>query len=830
MNIELRDFQEEAVRQLFRYVRRAREEAREGDAQAILLAAPTGSGKTVTVTALMERIARGFEDQPGDPKAVFLWLSDSPELNAQSRDKIRHQSSVFRDHTLVLVDATFREERFTPGKVYFLNTQKLAKDTLLTRTGDNRQYTIWEVIENTAREAPGSFYLLIDEAHRGTNLSTSDRRNAETIVQKFVLGDPEVGLSPVPLILGISATPDRFRRLIQGATARVLREHKVESADVRASGLIKERIFVFVREEEETRAIEWPMLAQAGRRWRQFRDEWRRYCGEQGVRPVDPILVVQVEDASNGSVTRTDLGRAVQELEREMGTFGHGALAHAFEVDTPVPAGGYSLRKVAPSSIESDEVLRVVFFKTALSTGWDCPRAEVMMSFRRAVDPTYIAQLVGRMVRTPLARRVEGSELLNTVSLFLPYYNPSAVEAVKRALSEDENLPVEIETGGSITLRRNPELGECFALLETLPSYALERVPKTSNTRRLVKLGRLLTMHEIALDAWGESKALVVQTLWEELERVRGKESFRQAVRMGEEIRIRQVAVEYGEWREGAEGETIRIRATPEVIDDLFEAAGRMLGEGLHMEFWRQKSDPNNALHARLELYVLLQERAVWERLEKACGQRIEQLLADYRQAIRELPTSQQEEYHRIRRRAKDPQTVPLVLPQSIEVQPEGVRWLHHLYVDHEGGFGWNANTWEDAVLKAERSRPGFVGFLRNTPRKEWALRVPYELRGEIKPLFPDLIVFRRVGEQLVADLLDPHDPGLRDAVEKAHGLAAFAERHGDQFGRIELIMLDEHQTIRRLDVTRESVRGEVQQVRDNQHLERLFNLVDPRR
>ena len=35
-----------------------------------------------------------------------------------------------------------------------------------------------------------------------------------------------------------------------------------------------------------------------------------------------------------------------------------------------------------------------------------CPRAETMMSFRRAEDYTYIAQLLGRVIRTPLARRV----------------------------------------------------------------------------------------------------------------------------------------------------------------------------------------------------------------------------------------------------------------------------------------------------------------------------------------------------------------------------------------------------------------------------------------
>jgi len=37
----------------------------------------------------------------------------------------------------------------------------------------------------------------------------------------------------------------------------------------------------------------------------------------------------------------------------------------------------------------------VVFFKMNLSTGWDCPRAETMMSFRNASDYTHIAQLLG---------------------------------------------------------------------------------------------------------------------------------------------------------------------------------------------------------------------------------------------------------------------------------------------------------------------------------------------------------------------------------------------------------------------------------------------------
>src|SRR5689334_560859 len=95
MNIELKGFQSTAVDELLKYVRRARRDAADGETQAIVLSSPTGSGKTVTITALMERIYEGDDSFPSDRQAVFLWVSDSPELNAQSYDKILKQSSTF---------------------------------------------------------------------------------------------------------------------------------------------------------------------------------------------------------------------------------------------------------------------------------------------------------------------------------------------------------------------------------------------------------------------------------------------------------------------------------------------------------------------------------------------------------------------------------------------------------------------------------------------------------------------------------------------------------------------------------------------------------------
>ena len=45
------------------------------------------------------------------------------------------------------------------GRIYFVNTQKLGTEKLLTRTGDDRQYSIWETSTNTARTAFDRFYV-----------------------------------------------------------------------------------------------------------------------------------------------------------------------------------------------------------------------------------------------------------------------------------------------------------------------------------------------------------------------------------------------------------------------------------------------------------------------------------------------------------------------------------------------------------------------------------------------------------------------------------------------------------------------------------------------
>ncbi|MGH9463751.1 MAG: hypothetical protein ACRD1X_21320, partial [Vicinamibacteria bacterium] len=494
--------------------------------------------------------------------------------------------------------------------------------------------------------------------------------------------------------------------------------------------------------------------------------------------------------------------------------------------DKDLNLNGHVIRKIEASRIQSDDRVRVVFFKMALTTGWDCPRAETMMSFRRAVDHTLIAQLVGRMVRTPLARRIEGDEFLNTVALYLPHYDAAGLRAILEKLRNPDpetGVAVDVEEGKALVrLQKNPAKAALFAVLEKLPSYTVERITKISNTRRLMKLARQLAVFDgIDKSALQKAKDLIIETLSKELDRLRKDDSFRATVTAGGEIVVREVHVEYGQWKEPPTAKVMKIPATAENIEDLFDRCERILGEGLKDEYWKRKVEAQDPLRAKIELSGLLQNRTTWEKLEAACSARIDELFGEHSEAIASLKNSRREVYRRIRRQALAPTPEGLSFPQTIEVRREPTRWEGHLYVDEVGGFGWDANSWEAAVLNEEMKRTDFLAWLRFIPRRDWSLCIPYG-SGEDKPLYPDFVILRKDKGKVRVDLLDPHNPALSDAWEKAVGLARYAHKHGDAYGRIELVRVEKGH-IQRLALQNGAVRDKVMAAKSNDALERLF-------
>ena len=448
MKIELFNFQRGAVIELRVALESRKHVTTKALPSVISLQAPTGAGKTIIMSAFIEEAFFGsdYDTYGGDPDRIFVWLSDSPALNEQSKQKIQAKADKIKLNQCVTIeDESFDMEVLEEGHIYFLNTQKLGKSGNLGKHSDNRQYTIWETLDNTARTKADKLIVIIDEAHRG--MQGNDAAKATTIMQRFLKGY-EGKMRPMPFVIGMSATADRFQRLMHKITDRTSTNIVVSADQVRASGLLKDRIIISYPEDAE-KTNPTVVLKQATHEWLDKCDSWYRYCYEQHYAQVYPIFVVQVESAKNTEeVSSTDLDTVLQTIETEYGgIFNEHEVVHTFGSTGTISINGLTVEHIYPEDIVNDPRIKVVFFKENLSTGWDCPRAEAMMSYRHAQDATYIAQLLGRMIRTPHQRHIDVDDSLNEVRLFLPYFNQETVQKVIDELlsSECGNVPADLE-------------------------------------------------------------------------------------------------------------------------------------------------------------------------------------------------------------------------------------------------------------------------------------------------------------------------------------------------------------------------------------------------
>lgn len=445
MRDELISFQQTAVSKLLAEINSAEAYHKvDGRPQVIAFRAPTGSGKTIVMTTVIENILNGTETTVEQPEAIFVWLSDSPQLNEQSKTKIITKADKIRPNQCVTIeDDSFDQEMLDDGMIYFLNTQKLGKSSRLVSGGDSRTYTIWQTLQNTAEQKGDHLYVIIDEAHRG--MHDRDAARATTIMQKFLKGSEADGLQPMPVVIGMSATDERFRRLV-GNISSVRHDVDVRPDEVRSSGLLKDRIIITYPEQDSIDDM--VILQAAADEWKDKCGHWNYYCETQHSQQVRPVLVIQVENRSSESASATEIGECLSRIETRTGArFTEYEVVHTFGQTATIEVGDLKIHHVDASDIADNKKIRVVFFKENLSTGWDCPRAETMMSFRHAQDATYIAQLLGRMIRTPLQRHIDVDETLNEVRLFLPHFNKDNVESVMKALQDEEgsDIPADVE-------------------------------------------------------------------------------------------------------------------------------------------------------------------------------------------------------------------------------------------------------------------------------------------------------------------------------------------------------------------------------------------------
>ncbi len=928
--------------------------------QVVSFTAPTGAGKTIIMASLIEEIFFGGVEYEEQPEAIFVWLSDSPQLNEQSKDKIDLKADrILLGQCVTISDDSFDQEMLDEGHIYFLNTQKLGKNSNLTKHSDERQYTIWETLANTAREKSDRLYIIIDEAHRGMQGREAGR--ATTIMQKFLKGSPDDGLEPMPVVIGMSATIARFNVLVSGIVATTY-PVVVTTDEVRASGLLKDRIVISYPEENSGNR-DMAVLQAAADECKDKWEHWYQYCFEQHYAYVNPILVIQVQNSTGDNVSATDLNDCIQKIEERCNIrFQEGEVVHTFgQTNAALIVNGLTVPYVEPAAISEDKRIKVVFFKESLSTGWDCPRAETMMSFRRATDATYIAQLLGRMIRTPMQMHIQVDDTLNDVHLYLPYFDAGTVKDVVQALQDAEggDIPADIygesldsrvmdtlsvrprttstqrhhvtqQTPGQMNMFQfsgNDNISNASALHEDshyVPSGQVETngmqtqsatnnemnrsTAKSSNNG--ANTSATYVYNTVTSSGVTVADSLQMQTNISEFCEVNGTEVnsseneaidregvmkaindsglltydvrsvkisnylnslyalARLLVQSGkyekakddvlEEIvkQIREYAMDLrrtGKYDEMAKqimefemktqifdafGQSVDdniiyhfMSSTDTDIDRQFRKAESKLGnEGVANKYGRYFYDEDDPNAYKIDVILYAADDDCTEKLQAYAEKMFHELNDKYRRKMVNMEERFIKQYNTIVSDGDIVSKHNFRLPEIIQ-QPRdvnGKEYTDHLFVDDSGVARINLNSWEEGVLKEEQAQPDYVCWLRNPPRKAWSLCIPYEMRGEQKPTYPDFLIVRRDNDgEYVIDILEPHDPTRIDNLGKAKGFAEYA-RQNPGVGRIELIRKGKdgtgHERFKRLDMARSAIRDKVSHVMTNDELDHIFD------
>ncbi len=453
--MKLKEFQLETVKKLF--------EAMETPARDIILKSPTGSGKTIILTYFMHQYIQSF------PQTVFVWLTPG-KGNLEEQSKAKMDKYIHASQTKLLSDVM--ASGFEENDSCFINWEKLTKKGN-NALKDSERTNFLEHIQHALNDGL-HFVIVVDESHQNNTIK------ADEIIQYFHTNK----------IIRCSATPKGI------AKAEII---EISEEEVIAAGLIKKMLVInqdfpqIIETENQTEFL----LGKALAKQRELRSEFLKIDVD-----LNPLIVIQLP---NKSETLQD--SVERYLETKGLTYENGQLAiwlsdrheNLEGIDTPN----------AKSS--------AVIIKQAVATGWDCPRAYILVKLRDNMDETFEIQTIGRIRRMPEAKHYE-NDILD--SCYLYTLDEKFTAGVKMALNkgalnactlflknEYKNITLTGEQRTMVTSTRNPQKA-----LQAIASYAEKEygvgTNKAENRTRLQTAGFELSEDIVKHTLSGETATL----------------------------------------------------------------------------------------------------------------------------------------------------------------------------------------------------------------------------------------------------------------------------------------------------------------------------------
>src|SRR3989344_2868965 len=416
--MELKDFQKIAVDQLSN----AFLELWKTEKYRIPLVfkAPTGAGKTI----MMAEFLRCLDDnyQFHEDKA-YIWVSfGGDESYSQSKNKLYHYFNEGTDMNLKDIN-NLSEGKLYKNNIFFINWSKIKgtdKESKKLRKSGGVGYggaaVFDEFIQKTKKER--DIILIIDEAHTEAG-------------EHLPLYNEIIDLLEPRIILKVTATPKDLPNISDVSQKKAGFVEVLES-DVIASGLIKEKIIT--QTEEEIRKlgnkslsdkdITDIMLELAYNK----RIELKKYYGELGL-DINPLVMIQLpSDFKEKEEVQANQKNLVLSYLKDKGV-------KAKEI--AVWLSGDKDTKKLKYITDNNNKINFLIFKVAPATGWDCPRAEILVMFREIGSPTFHTQIIGRIKRMPEGHHYKKEEL-NKAYIYTNY-NKNHIRDIKEV--ENQNKP-----------------------------------------------------------------------------------------------------------------------------------------------------------------------------------------------------------------------------------------------------------------------------------------------------------------------------------------------------------------------------------------------------
>lgn len=347
--IDLFDFQEKAVIKLLDIVTDSRSK------QTITVKSPTGSGKTIILIDFVEEYLTKINS-----RTAFIWLCPGKgDLEEQSRQKMRKFAP--HRHTQNLFDSL--QNGFEAESTTFINWELVTKKGN-TSIRDSERKNLFDRIAD-AHRAGIEFIVIIDEEH------SNNTAKAKTIIDAFSAKN----------IIRVSATAIENKRY---------EYFEIDEVDVIGEGLITKALYVNegLADGMEV-ADDYDCLLDLADSKR--KDIAARYK-ELG-KAIRPLVLIQFPNGQPETI------RAVEKKLESMGyTYDNGMVSIWMSEDK---------RDLPDNLTENDATPVFLLMKQAISTGWDCPRAKILVKLREGMSESFEIQTIGRIRRMPEAKHYE---------------------------------------------------------------------------------------------------------------------------------------------------------------------------------------------------------------------------------------------------------------------------------------------------------------------------------------------------------------------------------------------------------------------------------------